>query len=75
MQAADQLVCAPAVQDILLWVDPKRSGIALAGVTAVFLSLQYGTYNAVSVAAYGLLAAVLGAFVWNNLATKFPNSM
>ena len=68
-------VRAPAVQDILLWVDPKRSGIALGGATAVFLALQYGSFNAVSVGAYGLLIAVLGAFVWNNLANKFQNSM
>ena len=76
MAAADHLTpTPPAVQDILLWVDPKQSGIALGGVTAVFLALQYGTYNAVTVGAYGLLIAVVGAFVQNNLAARLPNSM
>lgn len=54
---------------MLLWVDPKRSGIALGGATLAFLLLQFARFNLVSVAAYALISLVLGAFMWNNFAS------
>lgn len=56
-------------EELLLWRDPKKSGIALAACTAVFAVLQFAKVNFIQTAAYALLIVVLGCFLWNNLAT------
>ncbi|PSC72227.1 reticulon B2 [Micractinium conductrix] len=59
----------PQLEELLLWRDPKRSAIALGGVTAVFLLLQFARINLLQTVAYALLTLVLGCFLWNNLAS------
>ena len=57
------------MEDLLLWRDPMRSGIALGGATAAFVVLQFARFNAVSATAYLLIILVLGCFFWNNIAS------
>lgn len=58
-----------AVEELLLWRDPKKSGIALAGSTVVFLFVQFARFNAISLSAYLLISLILGCFLWNNIAS------
>ena len=59
----------PTVEDLLLWRDPKKSGIALGGATALFLTLQLASFNVISTTAYALISLILGCFLWNNVAS------
>ncbi|KAL4450106.1 hypothetical protein ABPG77_010775 [Micractinium sp. CCAP 211/92] len=59
----------PALEELLLWRDPKKSGAALGGATAVFVFLQFAHINLLQTVAYTLLTLVLGCFLWNNLAS------
>ena len=59
----------PAVEDLLLWRDPKKSGAVLGGATVAFLFLSFAKINFISTLAYTLLSLVLGAFLWNNIAS------
>jgi len=54
-------------EDLLLWRDPKKSAVALGGVTAIFLALQFAKINLLQSLAFTLLSLVLGCFLWNNL--------
>lgn len=56
------------IEDLLLWRDTSKSGIALGGATAAFLVLQFARFNAVATFAYALISLVLGSFIWNNIA-------
>jgi hypothetical protein len=56
-------------EELLLWRDPKRSAIALGASTAAFLVLQFAKVNVIQWSAYLVLVAVLGCFLWNNLAS------
>lgn len=57
------------LEELLLWRDVKKSGIALGGATAAFLLLQFAHFNAISSAAYALISLILGCFLWNNIAS------
>ncbi len=56
------------MEELLLWRDPKKSGIVLGGATAAVLFLQFARFNVISTAAYGLISLILGCFLWNNIA-------
>ncbi|KDD73983.1 hypothetical protein H632_c1677p0, partial [Helicosporidium sp. ATCC 50920] len=57
------------VNDLLLWKDVKKSGIALAAIVGASLSVYLCKISLLSAALYTLLAAVVGVFVWNNFAS------
>lgn len=59
----------PALEELLLWRDPKKSGAALGASTAAFLFLQFAHINLLQTVAFTLLTLVLGCFLWNNLAS------
>lgn len=61
-------VRSPEVEDILLWRDTKKSGAALAVVTAVFSVVQFAKFNVISAWCYSTMALILGAFLWNAFA-------
>lgn len=53
----------------MLWKNPRNSAIALAAATGAWAFLQFGNINPIQTSAYLLLTAVLGCFLWNNLAS------
>lgn len=57
-----------AVEDLLLWRDPKKSGIVFAGATLAYLLLEWSHFSLLSIIANTLLIAVSVAFLWNNIA-------
>jgi hypothetical protein len=57
-----------AVEDLLLWRDPKKSGVVLAGATLAYLLLEWSHFSLLSIVANTLLVAVSVAFLWNNIA-------
>lgn len=59
-----------AVEDVLLWRDPKKSGIALGGITVVYLLISHISYNPVVVLANIAQFAVISCFLYN-LVTNF----
>lgn len=56
------------IEDVLLWRDPKRSGIVLGGLTVAYLIANYMVKNPVVVLATVLQVAVLACFLWNLIA-------
>ena len=62
------LTVAPAVENLLLWRDPKKSGIVVAGATLAYLLLEWSHFSLLSIIANTLLVAVSVAFLWNNVA-------
>ena len=56
------------MEDLLLWRDPKKSGVVLAGATLAYLLLEWSHFSLLSIAANTLLVAVSVAFLWNNIA-------
>jgi len=57
-----------AVESILLWRDPRKSGAILGGATLAYLLLEWSSFSLLSVVANTLLIAVSAAFLWNNIA-------
>jgi hypothetical protein len=57
-----------AVEDLLLWRDPKKSGVVFAGATLAYLLLEWSHFSLLSIIANTLLIAVSVAFLWNNIA-------
>ena len=60
---------ARAVEELLLWRDPKKSGAVLGGATLAFVVLQFARFNVIATLAYAVMSVVLGAFIWNNIAS------
>ena len=56
------------MEDLLLWRDPKKSGVVLAGATLAYLLLEWSHFSLLSTVANTLLVAVSVAFLWNNIA-------
>lgn len=56
------------IEDVLLWRDPKKSGIVLGGITAVYLLVHSISYNPVVVLANLAQLAVIACFLWNLVA-------
>lgn len=65
-QCADALTCDAAVEDLLLWRDPARTGIIFGVVTVAYLLLEWSNYSLLSLIANGLLGLVCVAFLWSN---------
>ena len=59
---------AGAVEDLLMWRDPKKSGLVFAGVTLGYLLLEWSHYSLLTIIANVLLIAVTVSFLWNNIA-------
>lgn len=59
----------PAVEDLLLWRDPRRSGLVLTGITAVYILLEWSHLSLLRIVSHSLLAAVTLSFLWNNIAS------
>ncbi len=57
---------------LLLWQDPRKSGIVFGGITAAYILLEWTKYSLINLVANFLLIAVIGAFLWNNVA-NFTN--
>ncbi len=57
------------MEDLLLWRDPKKTGIVFGAVTLATILLVLTNFNLIPIVAYALLTAVLGAFAWNNIAS------
>ena len=57
---------------LLLWRDPRKSGIIFGGITAVYILLEWTKYSLINLVSNFLLIAVIGAFLWNNVA-NFTN--
>lgn len=58
-----------AVESVLMWDQPVTSGLALASITAAFFLLEKSGFTLIALTANLLLVAVLGVFVWSNVAT------
>lgn len=58
----------PRLEDILLWRDPKKTAVCLAGSTGVYGLLTVIAANPVVVLANLLQLAVIVAFLWNSIA-------
>ncbi len=58
-----------AVEKILLWRDPVKSGVVLGGATLAYLLLEWSHFSLLSIVANTLLIAVSVAFLWNNIAS------
>lgn len=59
------------LDNLILWTNPKLSGVTLVASTIVFAIARFATINVVATGAYSLLVAVLGAFVYGNVASFF----
>lgn len=58
------------MEDLLLWRDTKKSGLALGAVLAGYIVLNYLTRNPIAAIANALQLLVIVSFLWNN-AAKF----
>lgn len=62
------------VEDLLMWRDPKQSGIIFGSITLAYLILEWSGKSLLSLGAYGLLLAGGGLLGWSYFAqmTKKP---
>lgn len=58
-------MCDCAVEDILMWRDPKVSGAIFGGFTAAYLVLEWSGLSIFCLAAYALLLLIGGLLVWH----------
>ncbi|KAK3279151.1 hypothetical protein CYMTET_12952 [Cymbomonas tetramitiformis] len=58
----------PKVQDLLMWADPKKSGMTLGGATVAYFFLEKSGYTMLSLLSNALLIIVVACFLWSNLA-------
>lgn len=56
------------VEDLLLWRDPRKSGIVLGLTSALYFLLEWSHYNVVTLLANTGLIAVSAAFLWSVIA-------
>lgn len=65
-RAAQQSPCASTP---LPGAPLTRTPCCCAGATAAFFVLQFARFNVIALTAYALMVAVLGCFIWNNVAS------
>ena len=58
-----------AVEYILLWRDPAKSGAILGAISVAYILLEWTKYSLLQIMANLLLFAVSAAFLWSNLAS------
>ena len=56
------------MNDLLLWRNPIKSGVALLAVSAVYAFFKYSKFNLLVVFLYALISLTLGCFLWNSYA-------
>lgn len=57
-----------AVEALLLWRDPAKTGSVFAAITILYLLLEWSHFSLLTLIANTLGIAVAAAFLWNNLA-------
>jgi riboflavin kinase len=57
-----------AVEELLLWRDPVRSGLVLGGVTALYILCEWTNRSLISLASSVAALLVATSFVWASLA-------
>ncbi len=57
-----------AVEALLLWRDPAKTGGVFAGITLLYLLLEWSRFSLLTLIANVLLFLVVLTFLWNNLA-------
>ena len=60
---------ARAVEDLLLWRDPKKSGVVFAGISLLYILLEWTGLSLLTIIANSLLVLVSLSFLWNNIAS------
>lgn len=58
---------ARAVEDLLLWRDPKKSGVVFAGISLLYILLEWTGLSLLTIIANSLLVLVSLSFLWNNI--------
>ena len=58
-----------AVEDLLLWRDPKKSGAVFVGATLFYILLHWTGLSLLTIVANSLLILVSLSFLWNNIAS------
>ena len=66
--ASLSLVFFVAVEALLLWRDPAKTGGVFAGITLLYLLLEWSRFSLLTLIANVLLFLVVLTFLWNNLA-------
>jgi hypothetical protein len=61
-----------AVEGLLLWRDVRKSGVVLAGITLVYILLEWSNLSLLRIVSHSLLAVVTLSFLWSNIA-NFTN--
>jgi len=59
---------APAVEDLLLWKDPKKSGVCLAACTGAYMLFEKSGFTLISLLCNIFLVFTCTAFLWANIA-------
>lgn len=62
----DAFICT--VEDLLMWRDPKQSGIVFGSITLAYLVLEWSGKSLLSLGAYGVLLAGAVLFGWTYFA-------
>jgi hypothetical protein len=52
------------VESLLLWHNPKESGIVFGSATAAFLAYALNPFSASTIVCYAVAIASLAAFLW-----------
>jgi hypothetical protein len=60
------------VEGLLLWRDVRKSGVVLAGITLVYILLEWSNLSLLRIVSHSLLAVVTLSFLWSNIA-NFTN--
>lgn len=55
------------IEDLLLWRDPKKSGIVFGSITVAYLLLEWSGLSLLTIIADAMLLAVLVCFLWANI--------
>lgn len=58
----------PAVNDLLLWREPIKTGAVFLAATVLYAVLTFVKYNPIVVLANALLVVIVASFIWNSYA-------
>lgn len=54
----------PAVEDLIMWRDIKKTGMVFGGITLVYLLFEWSGLSLMTIVANILLAVTLGCLAW-----------
>lgn len=62
-----------AVEDLLMWRDPTKSGIVFGATTVVYLVIDWSGLSTLDILMYLVFLGTLGSLLWNKFGHMVPN--